>query len=58
VKLVHMAAKVNENGDVSALCFSRERPINLRMATWTLLAKHVTCPRCKRALAREAKAIG
>ena len=46
-KTVHRAKMVNTNGDVSAVCFSTPRKINLKIATWTLVAKLVTCPKCK-----------
>lgn len=46
-KIVHSAKHVNENGDVSALCYNRPRKINLAKANWTLRADLVTCPKCK-----------
>lgn len=51
VKVYHYAAKVREDGVVSALCYARPRPINLaRGQSWTLLAAQVTCSRCRRKL--------
>ena len=46
-KPVHMASKINANGDVSALCFYTPKPINLAKATWTNREEAVTCKRCK-----------
>ena len=45
-KRYHMAAKINSEGGVSALCFARPRAIDLRRATWTLRLEAVTCPKC------------
>jgi hypothetical protein len=50
-KIYHFAAKINERGDVSALCFAKPRPINLRVASWTNRRTAVTCPKCRRILA-------
>lgn len=49
-KLTHMAGAVREDGNVSALCFQRPRPIDLTKATWTLREEAVTCPRCRKAM--------
>jgi hypothetical protein len=54
-KRVHFAAKVNENGDVSALCSPTPRPINLRRSTWTLREEAVDCPLCRAMLAQRKK---
>lgn len=53
-KKQHWAAKINGNGDVSALCFAKPRPINLRVASWTNRADAVTCPKCQKMLAARA----
>jgi hypothetical protein len=45
-KPYHMANLFGPNGEVSALCFPRPRPIDLRRATWTLRWEAVTCERC------------
>jgi|GEM_PF-6272912 len=50
VKRVHMGASVNQRGQVSALCYRRRRPIDLRAATWTNRTEAVTCPACRAAL--------
>ncbi len=44
--VLHRAAKINDRGDVSALCFTRPRAIDLRRATWTNRDEAVTCPKC------------
>jgi hypothetical protein len=44
---VHKAAKINENGDVSALCFEPPRAINMKTQTWTLTDRFVTCGHCR-----------
>jgi hypothetical protein len=46
----HYAAKISPNGDVSALCFTTPKPINLRRASWTIRPNAVTCEKCKRLL--------
>lgn len=55
VRVYHMASKINENGDVSALCFARPRAINLSVATWTNRKDAVTCPKCIKALAERSR---
>jgi hypothetical protein len=46
-KLVHMAALVNDNGGVLALCFlPHPRRINLDLADWTIRPEAVTCGAC------------
>lgn len=56
-KTAHMAAKCTDKGQVSALCYSRPRAINLRLTTWTIRRDAVTCPRCKAILtAQEPRA--
>jgi hypothetical protein len=47
-KVYHRAAKINANGDVSALCFKSPRPIDLSRSMWTIRDEAVTCPRCRR----------
>lgn len=55
-RLVHMAAGLSRNGDVSARCYRRPRPINLKRATWTLRLSAVTCPRCKKIIRKARRA--
>lgn len=56
-KLYHKAAALREDGAVTALCFSSPRPIDLKVALWTIRDDAVTCPRCRKALAeKEASA--
>lgn len=49
-KLFHMP-KFLADGAVSAICFSKDRPINLRLSSWSRRAEDVTCPRCKKKMA-------
>lgn len=42
----HKADKVDMDGRVSALCFRRLQPIDMRKAAWTLRWEAVTCPKC------------
>jgi hypothetical protein len=52
MKITHF--KGREAGEkVLALCSTGEaaRPINLRLATWTIIPSAVTCKRCKRIVA-------
>ena len=52
-KPYHFAAKVNELGQMSALCFRKPMQINLRRASWTIRPQAVTCPKCKRLMAEK-----
>ena len=45
-KKYHYANKINENGDVSALCFLKPKAINLKVASWTNRKEAVTCIKC------------
>lgn len=49
MKIYHMAAKINEAGNVSALCYARPRAIDLRKASWTIRPEAVTCRKCRAA---------
>ena len=49
-KVVHMAHQIRGDGAVKALCFRGNRPINLRLASWTNRAEAVTCKKCARIL--------
>lgn len=57
-KIRHFADKINEAGQVSALCFKSPTPIHLAVAGWVFLAKHVTCRKCKRLLLERPTAAG
>ncbi len=54
-KTVHRAKLVNDDGKVSPLCAPAPRPINLKLATWTLVDALVTCSRCRRKIAAQAR---
>jgi hypothetical protein len=45
-KAVHRGKFVDEDGNVSALCYARPRAIDLSKATWTNRDEAVTCKRC------------
>lgn len=49
-RLYHMAAKMRDDGAVSALCFKRPRAIDIRRASWTIRVSAVTCKKCQRIL--------
>ena len=49
-KVVHMAHQIRGDGAVKALCFRGNRPINMRVASWTNRAEAVTCKKCTRIL--------
>ena len=50
-KTYHMAKHFSDNGDVSALCYSKPRKIKLdRGQSWTIVTKQVTCSKCKAAM--------
>lgn len=42
----HYAAKMRNDGAVSALCFAKPRAIDLKRATWTNRKVAVTCKKC------------
>ena len=50
MKTYHFADKIDEDGNVSALCFKAPKAIDLGRASWTIRAEAVTCRRCKAAL--------
>src|SRR5258708_724565 len=54
-KVRHFAGKINEAGQVSALCFDPPKPIRLAVASWVLKAEHVTCKKCKKLIAETDK---
>ena len=45
-KPVHRGAHWADDGSVSALCFKQPRAINLKVATWTIVDRQVTCKAC------------
>lgn len=54
-KIYHMAGKIRPDGAVSAKCFTRPKPIDLRKASWTFLPEQVTCPKCLAMLGGEQR---
>lgn len=51
-KEYHMADKIGPTGAVSALCFKKDRAINLKIALWTIRPEAVTCKKCLRLLSK------
>lgn len=51
-KIVHRAKMVSPEGHISPLCAKQPRPIDLSIASWTIVDRHVTCRRCRSLLAR------
>lgn len=49
-KKYHMAKLIGDDGSVSALCSETPKPINLKVALWTLRKEAVTCRACLRKL--------
>jgi len=49
-KKYHMVHLLGSDGSVSALCFKKPRPINLKVSGWTNQKKDVTCLSCVRLL--------
>lgn len=45
-RMRHRGDKINAQGGVSALCFSKSRAIDLRLATWVMSDQATTCPKC------------
>jgi hypothetical protein len=45
-KIYHRAGKINEKGQVSALCYAIPRPIIAKSHLWTLDNNAVTCKKC------------
>ena len=58
MKKYHMAHLVSNRGDMSALCFSTPRPIDLSKASWTLRQEAVTCGKCQQKLRERQQAAG
>lgn len=52
-KLVHLAAKVDAEGRVSAACYARPRAINQQRAGWTNRAEAITCLHCRAIAAKK-----
>ena len=46
-KPYHYASCVDGKGGVSALCFPKPKAINLKVASWTIREKAVTCNKCR-----------
>ncbi len=55
MKTYHYWAKMNDQGEVSALCFKTPHAIDLAKSTWTNRENAVTCPRCKKILVERKK---
>lgn len=47
MRMCHRGAKVDQNGRVSALCFSKPHPINMKRESWTTSDAGVTCHKCR-----------
>ena len=45
-KPVHRAKLMSPDGHVSPLCAKSPRAINLKVASWTIVGRQVTCPKC------------
>jgi hypothetical protein len=45
-KKYHRAKRIRDDGAVSALCFVKDRRIDLSRAGWVMDDKRVTCPDC------------
>ena len=46
-RMRHKGDKVDAKGRVSALCFEKPHPINLKRETWVMRNSAVDCPKCK-----------
>lgn len=46
-RIVHLAKFFGEDGQVSAMCYPFQRPIDMQKATWTIRPEAVTCRRCR-----------
>lgn len=46
MKQLHLAGKINQRGQVSALCSNPPRAICLSTSGWVAQAKYVTCKKC------------
>lgn len=53
-KIRHRWHLISEHGDVSPLCASKPRKINLERESWTNRDEAVTCPRCLAAMRKRA----
>ena len=54
-KVYHYAAKIRDDGAVSALCYRPPRKLNLATASWTNRPQAVTCVKCLALLAARSK---
>jgi hypothetical protein len=45
-KPIHRAKLISDKGDVSPLCATKPRKLNLKVETWTNRDEAVTCPKC------------
>ena len=52
-KICHKAKKGYLDWGVSPLCAAKPRKINLKVATWTLANRFVTCKKCLRKLTEQ-----
>lgn len=61
-KVYHRAHLMDDNGNVSALCFAKPHPIDLSKATWTNRDEAVTYKKCLTCIrvrkAQAAKGVG
>jgi len=52
--IYHMAAKIGQHGNVSALCYDEPKPIPLsKRESWTLRPEAVTCKKCLEKMKKE-----
>ena len=47
-RIYHLAKRIRDDGAVSALCFVRDRKIDLSRSSWTIRDEAVTCPNCRK----------
>jgi len=50
MKVCHLAKMIDKNGNVSPLCASTPRKINLAKESWTIRDDAVTCKKCLSAM--------
>jgi hypothetical protein len=55
-KVYHIASKMNDEGEVSALCYKKPKAINLqRGQSWTLVPETATCSRCRDLVSKDGR---
>ena len=55
-KVIHKAKHVAPNGDVSPICATEPKALDLQLEGWTLTDRFVNCRRCLHVMKHEGEA--